>query len=601
MSRTIKKFKRGWLGGKTKLRISSPVGYRIHPVRGGRRFHYGNDIAVPVGTAIYAPCDGSIKKNFQRSGAGLYLVLSSGGYNFYFMHLSRVVKSSGSVREGELIAYTGGAKNDPNAGGSTGPHLHFECRTGTSSSTYIDTKYWITDQWVTKTGRTLVSEVRNQPLISKNRADYTPEEQEERISEINQETINADNEYDASAETDWSESETEEIVEIDKTLDEGLAAGIWQIIKLAIDGNVANLRVRDAATSLQQGALINFFQKMCQEPFVEFFGDTYGDQFYLIARKPPFDKEGMFKTMETQGLFKTTNNYSVELNDNSDVPIWQRFVLKNEQSVNSGSKIIYDIDEADIITSNISFNNQGIYSWYQFIPIYELGSPAELQYIIPAVLFPEYAAIWGSRSMIVRSQYRNFLNSVISDEVKNGNKSEQGDAEVRHSIHDLKYIIESNAYAPFVRQGTIQIVGNRKFKRGTFVRIKWDYLDCYEIFYIESVSQNYSVNSGTVQRTTTLTLSRGMLDAYMFTKENKITKTNDSGENADLDISYFNLINFGDYENNRDKLDMDKWRDIISSWKVNTDVFKFFLRKMQFISQNSAPGVEVEKNAKNVF
>ncbi len=32
---------------------------------------------------------------------------------------------------------------------------------------------------------------------------------------------------------------------------------------------------------------------------------------------------------------------------------------------------------------------------------------------------------------------------------------------------------------------------------------------------------------------------------------------------------------------------MDKWHECISSWKVNIDVFKFFLRKLQFMSRIS--------------
>lgn len=592
----INKFKRGWLGGKTSLTISSPYGWRIHPIKKVRKFHYGNDISVPAGTPIYAPCDGKVSKNKQAGGAGLYIILSAkDNYTFWFMHLKSVAKT-GSVKEGDLIAYTGGAKGDPNAGGSTGPHLHFECRRGTDKSTAIDTRHFISDNWHSKTGRTIVSEMKNVPLISKNKSEYTPEEEEERPVDITDENIDNDNSYDGSAETEWDETETEEIVEIEKQLDEGFAAGIWQIIKLAIDGNVANLRVRDAATSMQQGSLINFFQKMCQEPFVEFFGDTYGDQFYLIARKPPFDKEGMLKTMMTQGLFKQSENTPSEDLDNPD-----EGGEPSETSSIETTTSIYDIEESDIITSNISFNSQGIYSWYQFIPIYELGAPAELQYLIPAVLFPEYAAIWGSKSMTVRSQYRNFLNSNIFDDTKNGRPSEQGDVEVRHSIHDLKYIIESNAYNPFVRQGTIQILGNRKFKRGTFVKVHWNYLECPEIFYVEGVSQSYSVNSGSVQRMTTLTLSRGMLSAYMFDDNNNLAKTNNSGEDASEPISYFNIIDFGDYEEYRGKLDMDKWRDVISSWKVNSDVFKFFLRKMQFMKTMTPLSVIAKQEKKNLF
>lgn len=604
MSNTYKKFKKGWLGGRTKWTISSPMGMRIHPISHKRKFHGGNDISTPTGTKIYAPCDGTVEKQSQgKKGGGLYIILKAGnGYWFYFMHLSKVVKT-GSVKEGDLIAETGGDPHrDPNnAGSSTGPHLHFEVRKNGDRSKRVDGKYFVTDTWVSKhTGAIMTSSSSNIPLITVNESDYTELQQ----TAVNQEyTIDeADmvpiQEQDISGDVDWQATENDEdddedmVITQDRNLEEGLVSGIWQIMKLVIDEDVANLRIRDAATSLQQGSLINFFQKVCQQPFVEFFGDTYGDQYYFIARRPPFDKEGMKKTMVAQGLFDAEATTSYEGADDS-------FDGKN---VNS--KTIYDIYEDDIISSNISFNNQNIYSWYQFIPIYELGAPTELQYLIPAVLFPEYAAIWGSKSLSIRSQYRNFRNSNISDEVKNGEKSEQGDVEVRHSIHDLKYIIESNAYNPFVRQGTITIFGNRKIKRGIFIRVFWNSLDCSEIFYVENVSQNYSVGSNGISRTTTLTLSHGMLSEYMFDNAQFSTKIgyDDVPEEEKTTLSYFNIIDFGDYEENRDKIDMDKWREIISKWKVNVTAFMFFLRKTHFLRHLKGVVVKAQgKKQKNTL
>lgn len=336
--------------------------------------------------------------------------------------------------------------------------------------------------------------------------------------------------------------------------EQGLAKGIWQIIKLLVDGNVADLRLHDAAMSIQTGSLMTFFNKVCQQPFVEFMGDTFGDQYYLIARKPPFDKEGMFKTLSSQGIELGTFGES-----------------------------IYDIDNTDIINVNLSFNNQNIYSWYQFYPIYEMGASEDLKYIIPAVLFPEYAAIYGSRDLVIQSQYRSFNKAWIKDELNKNNKSQIGDAEVRHSIHDLKYIIESNAYSPFTRTGTIQIVGNRKIKKGMFIRLNWG--NFCEIFYVDSVNNDYSVTTSGVNRTTTLSVSRGMLENLIFLE---------GGSNP----NYFNIIDFGEYEKNKDKITMDSWIDIISSWKVNINTFKFFLRKMQFLRSNeiSIIGKKEEKN-----
>ena len=583
MTDTYKKFKRGWLGGNTKHIITSPMGYRRPPTKGASSQHQGNDIRAKMGTKIYAPCDGTVSMHKQKRGVGfgLYVILKSKTiYQFYFGHLSKVIKT-GSVKEGDLIALTGGDfhKDPENSGCSRSAHLHFEVRT--DKGCRVDGKYFVSDTWINKcTGAVMVSQNKNMPLITTNESDYTEEQNlaAEQTYSIGEADCTPIQEQDVSGSTDWEESEDEDKdnTNKDKIVKEGLVSGIWQIMKFVLDGDVANLRIRDAATSLQQGSLINFFQKVCQKPMVEFFGDTYGDQYYFIARKPPFDEEGMKKTMVAQGLFNTNGDYN-------------------------GRDTIYDIYENDVVSSNISFNTQNIYSWYQFIPIYELGNADVLQYMIPAVLFPEYAAIWGSRSCIFRSPYRDFRNTNIVDKVKNGEKSEQADTEVRHTIYDLKYLIESNAYNPFVRQGTITILGNRRIKRGTFVRVFWNSLDCPEIFYVENVGQSYSVNTGGVNRTTTLTLSRGMLSEYMFDNSG----ATQMGYNKDkTNISYFKIIDFGaDYEKNKGNIDMNKWREIISKWKVNITAFMFFLRKTHFIRHMNDSGILVTSkgNKKNVL
>lgn len=333
----------------------------------------------------------------------------------------------------------------------------------------------------------------------------------------------------------------------------GFARGIWQITKLLMDSDVANLRIHDAATSIQSGSLVTFFNKICQQPFVEFMGDTFGDQYYFIVRKPPFNKTGMLNTLISQGL-RQNNNSEVKFGDS-----------------------MYDIKDEDIISTNLYFDSQNIYSWYQFYPIYEMGMGSDFQYMIPAVMFPEYAAIYGSRDLSLRSQYRNFNKSFIKDELNEKNKSEQGDSEIKNSIHDLKNIIEVNAYNPFTRTGTIQIVGNRRIKRGMFVRIFSFNSNTPEIFYVDAVNHDYSITSNGVNRTTTLSVSHGMIEKYIFDEEK----------------NYFNIIDFGDYEKSKNKLTMDSWLNIISSWKVNSDVFSFFLRKMQFLNINSEINIVV--------
>lgn len=555
----IKKFKRGWIGGKTKLIVSSPFGV-WRKLSKQKRKHNGIDIAIPQGTAIYSPVNGTIKCFFQKNEAGLYLTIIHGGIKFFFMHMSRtVIPVNGSkvVKEGDLIGYSGGKKGDENSGSSTGPHLHFEARRNPySKSNSFNPVVFFSDTLIDSIGNSYSKEIHSIPMIS------SDEEYEEQFVEINR----------TESEEETPDVSDVNAIEIEKTMKKevktGLASGVWQITKLLIDGSVADLRLHDAATSIQAGSLMSFFNKVCQQPFVEFMGDTFGDQYYFIVRKPPFDKEGMLKTLVSQGL---------RTSDNSETPF---------------GKSIYDISNEDIINTNLSFDTQNIYSWYQFYPVYEMGASSELQYIVPAVLFPEYAAIYGSRNLSITSQYRSFNKAYIKDELNEKNKSQQGDAEVRHSIHDLKYIIESNAYNPFTRSGTIQITGNRRIKRGVFIRVSFN--DYAEIFYVDSVSHDYSVTSSGVNRTTTLSVSHGMIERYMFDGE-YLPKYNENGKYIENGVSYFNLIDFGDYENSKNKLTMDSWMNVVSSWKVNIDVFRFFLRKMQFL--NVGQGV-VSKSTK---
>lgn len=117
--------------------ISSMFGRRTHPVTGERgKMHNGMDIAVPVGTPIYAVADGKVEVSVGDQGRskksyGNYIKVGhDGGYSTLYGHLSEVyVKAGEQVVQGQLIGATG------NTGSSTGPHLHFEFWSG---STRID-------------------------------------------------------------------------------------------------------------------------------------------------------------------------------------------------------------------------------------------------------------------------------------------------------------------------------------------------------------------------------------------------------------------------------------------------------------------------------
>ncbi len=103
--------------------MTSPFGWRTHPISGTRKHHNGIDWAAPTGTPIYAIADGVVSvSSFQSGGAGLWASIDHGdGVISTYMHNSEVFVSAGdTVKAGELIALCG------STGGSTGPHLHFE-------------------------------------------------------------------------------------------------------------------------------------------------------------------------------------------------------------------------------------------------------------------------------------------------------------------------------------------------------------------------------------------------------------------------------------------------------------------------------------------
>ncbi|WP_234426258.1 M23 family metallopeptidase [Streptomyces kebangsaanensis] len=84
-------------------------------------YHTGADYAAPKGTPCVAVLSGSVRAGHDGS-FGDYLVLRSGGFDYWYCHLSHRDVTSGSVRAGQQVAEVG------STGNATGPHLHFEKR-----------------------------------------------------------------------------------------------------------------------------------------------------------------------------------------------------------------------------------------------------------------------------------------------------------------------------------------------------------------------------------------------------------------------------------------------------------------------------------------
>ena len=102
--------------------LNSSFGYRQDPIDNVRRFHQGQDFAVPTGTPIFAPADGLVKRAYYIGGFGNHIKLEhASGYTTTFSHLSKIfVRHGQKIKRGDVIGETG------NTGRSTAPHLHYE-------------------------------------------------------------------------------------------------------------------------------------------------------------------------------------------------------------------------------------------------------------------------------------------------------------------------------------------------------------------------------------------------------------------------------------------------------------------------------------------
>lgn len=110
-------------------RISSPYGYRTHPISGKRKLHKGLDIAASSGNPVIAAASGTVVKSYFSSSYGNYVVISHGGGTMTaYAHMTRRLVSAGDrVAAGQQIGTVG------STGNSTGPHLHFEVYSGGST------------------------------------------------------------------------------------------------------------------------------------------------------------------------------------------------------------------------------------------------------------------------------------------------------------------------------------------------------------------------------------------------------------------------------------------------------------------------------------
>ena len=86
------------------------------------------DLPVGTGTPAYATAAGTVSRVEDSSCGRGVVITNSAGVRFIYCHFSNWAAASGAtVPAGQIVGYTG------STGNSTGPHLHFGVKTGTTS------------------------------------------------------------------------------------------------------------------------------------------------------------------------------------------------------------------------------------------------------------------------------------------------------------------------------------------------------------------------------------------------------------------------------------------------------------------------------------
>lgn len=107
-----------------KIKVSSPFGWRLHPIKKTYKLHCGIDYKAPKGTPVFSTASGYVSFAGTMSGYGKIVEVNHGyGYKTRYAHLNRIYTKQGDyVNQNASIGEVG------HTGTSTGDHLHFEIR-----------------------------------------------------------------------------------------------------------------------------------------------------------------------------------------------------------------------------------------------------------------------------------------------------------------------------------------------------------------------------------------------------------------------------------------------------------------------------------------
>lgn len=324
------------------------------------------------------------------------------------------------------------------------------------------------------------------------------------------------------------------------------AHGIWKIVRVFVDKIVNERTVVDPSFGNPDGSIQDLFNRLCQYPFVEFWGDTYIDTFDFVVRQPPF-------TMSAICNIKDTGKYIT-------------------------------VKASDLYDYSLHYSNE-YYSWYQLQAQNDLlkTSGASSLVWIPIIFYDEITKKFGNKRLIVSDIYLGL------DEFY-GNKTKNDYMQFAQALlNDLLYVVETSIYLPFTRKGVISLNGDRRIKVGTFIKLE----PTDELFYVTGVEQIYTSGSS-LDRITRLTVERGMKWDYIkrisngkasqiidnnFGSDEVMSTTVDTYDNTTN--SYFNIVNI---QQIRDTIIAERTKNVPNAfgsgeYGFNKDVFEFFLKR----------------------
>lgn len=129
----------GFLSYPVQGPVTSPFGWRIHPIYGYRSLHDGTDFGAACGTPITAAASGRVLEEYFQTAWGNRIIIDHGVHDGVSLatisnHLSAYAVGVGDqVTRGQVIGYVG------TTGWSTGCHLHF---TVLANGTPVDPMTW---------------------------------------------------------------------------------------------------------------------------------------------------------------------------------------------------------------------------------------------------------------------------------------------------------------------------------------------------------------------------------------------------------------------------------------------------------------------------